>query len=219
MVKLAFVGAENPGEDIDYPIIPVLKIRYKEFPKDKLSGALVFTSKRGIIGLKINKVELKSDKIFCIGERTRDYLMKLYGLTCKIPENEDSESLSDLIISSGVKEVNLITSNEYSRDMVKKLMENKVNVKITIIYESLKNENISFEHFEKYDSLLFGSSKSFIYTLEILGDVELKKRSLYAIGKPTRNTMVSYGFEPVETFSKPNIREIISSIIATRNHT
>ncbi len=214
MVKLAYVGAEYPDDHTDYPIIPVLKIHYKPIPFNEIKGTLVFTSKRGIIGLRMNNVKLTTESIFCIGDRTKEYLTKLYGLTCRTPEREDSESLSNLIISSGIKEVTLITSNDYSKNLVRKLQENNINVKITIVYESSRNLEIGPKDFEGYDSLLFGSSKSFIYTLEILGEMELRNRTLYAIGEPTKKTMTSHGFMPIQTFSKPNIREIISSILS-----
>jgi len=212
MVKAAYVGAEDEEIKRDYTIIPILRIRYNVIDIKKMEGNFAFTSKRGIISLKLNGISLKPIELYCIGKATKNNLFKYYGFTCKVPEIEDSLHLAELIINDGVKNITLVTSNQYSREMIKKLDENGIHVNIVEAYEISKNENINPQEFCNYDSLLFGSSKSFLFTLELMGLDKLKNKKIYAIGGPTARTMEAYGLKPLMTFASPDIRKAMEFI-------
>lgn len=213
MTKVAYVGADDEGLRNYYSIIPILKIKYKLLELKKIEGNLAFTSKRGIVSLKLNNVSLKPCKVYCIGNATKDALKRYYGFECKVPEKEDSLNLADLIIKEGIRRLTLVTSNQYSRDMLQKLVDNEIEVRIIEAYEIAKNENIDPEEFSNYDALLFGSSKSFLFSVELIGLDKLKEKKIYAIGQPTARTIETHGLKPLKTFDSPDIRKSMDFII------
>ena len=213
--KIAYVGA--PLEmDIDGVIqVPVLRIVYRDISDvRKIQDPLVLTSKRGVIALKMSKVNLGEEAAYCIGKQTADYLEKLYSRKCNVPEQQDTEGLAELLIRSE-KAVHIVGSDQLSEKFIKQLREAGVSVKITIAYEIRENEEVDFSPLREVKRVLFGSSKSFRISLERSMKL-LKGKELYAIGRPTGETMKEMGYQPTGTFDDPDIVKILGKLSAKR---
>ncbi len=211
MNEIVYIGAD-PGFRMDgVSFVSVLAIKYTDLTSmGEVRRNIVFTSKRGVIALKMSHVEIKSDKIYCIGQVTSRYLNEIYGRTCIIPKRENSEGLAELLCENE-KEVHIIASDHVSPKLVSKLRECGVEVLMTTAYELLENRDVDYSPIKESRSILVGSSRSFEIIMEKDSSL-IKGKDLYAIGEPTRKTMERYGVEPKATFGTPNIRNILSKI-------
>jgi uroporphyrinogen-III synthase len=202
--------------DIDGVIqVPVLRIVYRDISGvRKIQDALVLTSKRGVIALKMSKINLGEELAYCIGKQTADYLERLYSRKCNVPGRQDTYGLAELLIRSE-KSVHIVGSDQLSEKFIRQLREAGVGVKITVAYEIRENEEVDFSPLKEVKRVLFGSSKSFRISLERSMKL-LKGKELYAIGRPTGETMKEMGYEPTGTFDDPDIVKILRELSAKR---
>ena len=214
-VSVAYVGAPLEDEIRGVVQIPVLKIVYLDLTGlKKIDGACVFTSKRGIVSLKMSNVSIKSNRIYCIGEQTAAHLQTLYSLTCQVPKVQNSDCLAEMLISKE-KSIRIISSDQISEKFLKKLRANDISVRHTVAYRIEENVDADYHLLEGAKRILIGSSRSF----EILNKNAkgtLKGKKLYAIGKPTEETMISLGFSPTECFESPDIESVLALLITKR---
>lgn len=213
--KVAYVGA--PLEmNIDGVIqIPVLKIVYRDISGiGKIQDALVLTSKRGVIALKMSKITLGEKGAYCIGKQTADYLERLYSKECNVPRQQNTTGLAELLIGSE-RSVHIVGSDHLSENFIRELKDAGINVKITVAYEIRENEEVDLRLLKNVKRILFGSSKSF-RILQGQAREMLVEKELYAIGKPTEETMKEMGYEPRETFDVPDIAGILRQLSAKR---
>jgi len=209
------VGAplENPPEGIIE--IPVLKIEYLDISNiKKVSDTLVLTSKRGVISLRMSNISIKSEKIYCIGERTSDYLRRLYSLECEVPEEQNSTGLADLI-AEREKKVMIVGSDHIPQTLLERLASRGVEVKRTVAYRIKENEDADYGELEKVDKILVGSSGSFEILMKRAGGL-IKAKKVYAIGKSTLKTMNDMKFVPAGYFKEPNIENILGQLITEK---
>lgn len=213
--NIAYAGAPLDLEIEHVTEIPVLKIDYLDLHgMENMQGVLVFTSKRGIISLKRSGISLEGSRIYCIGGQTAQYLQNLYSLKCKIPKVQNTTGLAELLIAEE-ESVNIIGSDQVSKDFIERLKSSGLNVHHTITYRVVENADANYDVLSTVSGILVGSSKSF----EILhrnAKGMLNGKKLYAIGKPTENTMLSLGYRPTECFDTPDIAEILRSLITER---
>ncbi len=215
MDEIVYVGAplENPIENVKS--LDVLRITYNYFPSLKeIKKDVVFTSKRGIISLKMNGTKLKSKRAFSIGHITSEYLKKIYGMDSIFPSEENSDGLADLLISYN-GDYSLITSDSVSNKMLKKLENNNIKYELIIAYRIEENVDADYSVINFNKTLLIGSSKSFEILLKNAGDLLLSKK-IYAIGKPTYERIMESGYKPVKFFESPDIRKIVNQILTER---
>ena len=213
--SVAYVGAPLEKEIREVVQIPVLKIVYLDLTESKkIDGACVFTSKRGIVSLKMSNVSINSNRIYCIGERTATQLQKLYSLTCQVPRIQSTDGLAEILIPKE-KSVTIISSDQISEKFLKKLKANDISVRHTVAYRIEENVDVDYHLLDGAKRILIGSSRSF----EILNKNArgiLKGKKLYAIGKPTEETMISLGFRPTERFDSPDIESVLALLITKR---
>lgn len=213
--KVAYVGAPLDKEPEGVVQIPVLRIVYRDLSDIKsVDGPIVFTSKRGITSLKMSNVSIKSSRIYCIGRQTSDYLEKLYSKDCEVPEIQDSSGLADLLVGSEGS-VNIIGSDQVSKKLLVKLQESGVRVKQTIAYRIEENESVNYGPLRDVKEILVGSSRSFEILIKNAESL-INSKELYAIGKPTEETMKRMGYIPTETFEIPDIKDILSKLATKR---
>lgn len=215
MDEIVYVGAplENPIENVKS--LDVLRITYNYFPYLKeIKKDVVFTSKRGIISLKMSGTKLKSKRAFSIGHITSEYLKKIYGMDSILPSKENSDGLADLLISYN-GDYSLIASDSVSNKMLKKLENNNIKYELVIAYRIEENVDADYSVINFNKTLLIGSSKSFEILLKNAGDLLLSKK-IYAIGKPTYEKITESGYKPVKFFESPDIRKIVNQILTER---
>ncbi|MGC8546426.1 MAG: uroporphyrinogen-III synthase [Thermoplasmata archaeon] len=215
MDEIVYVGAplENPIENVKS--LDVLRITYNYFPSlREIKKDVVFTSKRGIISLKMNGTKLKSKRAFSIGHITSEYLKKIYGMDSIFPSEENSDGLADLLISYN-GDYSLITSDSVSNKMLKKLDYNNIKYELIIAYRIEENVDADYSVINFSKTLLIGSSKSFEILLKNAGDLLFSKK-IYAIGKPTYERIIKSGYKPVKFFESPDIRKIVNQILTER---
>jgi uroporphyrinogen-III synthase len=212
--NIAYVGAPLDREVKGVEQLPVLKIVYQDLSGlSEIEGVLVFTSKRGIISLRMSNVSIRSNRIYCIGEQTAHYLKKIFSLDCKVPQEQNTEGLAALMIGTE-KSVTIVGSDNISRKFIDKIKENGIKVKHIIAYKIEENTSVDYGILDRTGVLLVGSSKSFELLHRRLGE-KLKGKSIYAIGKPTAKKIRFFGYEPKEVFDTPNIETIVT-ILATK---
>lgn len=211
MVKVAYVGAplEKPIQGVVE--INVLKIIYIDLtPLRKIEAPLALTSKRGVISLKLSNVEVRSPNVYCIGERTGNYLRRLYGLKCLIPTKQDSNGLAELLITRE-KEVRIVSSDSISKGFLKILRRGGISYKVTTAYKIVENEDVDYSLLSQVNKVLVGSSKSFRILLKNASQA-LNGKEVYAIGSPTYNEMILRDFRPAGYFDKPDIEKILAEL-------
>jgi uroporphyrinogen-III synthase len=213
--KVAYVGAPLEFETKGVVQIPVLEIVYQDLSGLKtIEGAVIFTSKRGILSLKKSNVDIDSNMIYCIGAQTSDYLANLYSLQCKVPKIQNSEGLAKLLIGSE-SVISLVASDQISKTFLDKMKANRIDVHHVVAYRAEENREADYQQLQDVNRILFGSSRSF----EILyrnAERFLKGRELFAIGQPTEATMNSLGYSAKECFRTPDIRSILMSLTTKR---
>ncbi|MGC8655525.1 MAG: uroporphyrinogen-III synthase [Thermoplasmata archaeon] len=215
MDEIVYVGAplENPIENVKS--LDVLRITYNYFPSlREIKKDVVFTSKRGIISLKMNGTKLKSKRAFSIGHITSEYLKKIYGMDSIFPSEENSDGFADLLISYN-GDYSLITSDSVSNKMLKKLDYNNIKYELIIAYRIEENVDADYSVINFSKTLLIGSSKSFEILLKNAGDLLFSKK-IYAIGKPTYERIIESCYKPVKFFESPDIRKIVNQILTER---
>ncbi len=213
--KVAYVGA--PLEmDIEGVIqVPVLRIVYRDISgMRKIQDPLVLTSKRGVIAMKMSKINLGEKAAYCIGKQTAEYLERLYSRKCNVPDQQNTEGLAELLTRSE-KSVHIVGSDQLSEKFIQHLKDAGVSVKITVAYEIRENEEVDFSPLMEAKRILFGSSKSFRISQGRAMKL-LKGKELYAIGRPTGETMKDMGYEPRGTFDDPDIVKILRQLSAKR---
>jgi uroporphyrinogen-III synthase len=213
--RIAYVGAplENPPEGIME--IPVLKIEFLDISRiKKISDILVLTSKRGVISLRMSNISIKSERIYCIGKRTSEYLQKLYSLKCEIPEEQNSTGLADLI-EKRERKVMIVGSDHIPQTLLETLASRGVEVKRIVAYRIEEKEDADYGKLEKADKILVGSPGSFEILMKKAGGL-IKGKKVYAIGKPTLKKMTEMKFEPAGYFKEPNIENILSQLITEK---
>lgn len=213
--KIAYVGAPLGFEMEGVVQIPVLRIDYQDLSKmNNIGGVVVFTSKRGIISLKKSNVSIRCDRAYCIGEQTSRYLKEIYSIDCIVPAVQTTEGLAELLIGSETS-VNVVASDHIDRKFIERMESRGIDVKYIVSYKISENKAADYEPLRDSDKVLFGSSKSF----EILyrnGASLLDGKEIYAIGKPTEETIMRHGYGVAESFETPNIRAILSKLITKR---
>lgn len=213
--EIAYVGAPLDFK-IDRVIsVPVLNIVYHDLHGlDDLHGVLVFTSKRGIVSLKKSGVSIEGTRIYCIGSQTAQYLHDLYSMECIVPGIQSTEGLADLL-TGRERSVHIIGSDQTSKHFIDKLKSSGVDVKNTIAYRIEENSNIDYEVLKTVRKILVGSSKSFEVIHRNAGNM-IRNMELYAIGKPTENAMISFGYQSKGCFETPDIRVILRRLLTKR---
>ncbi len=212
---MAYVGAPLDGEVEGVLQVPILRIMFNDLSNIRiLDGPIVFTSKRGIASLRVSNVSIESPRIYCIGERTSEFLKRVYSLDCAVPDIQSTDGLAELLIG---KEdyVTVVGSDKVSKNFLERLKSSGVEMKLITAYSIEGNENIDYDTLRNVRRILFGSSKSF----EILhknAERVLSGKELYAIGRPTSETMLHLGYKPVETFESPNIERILTGMLTKR---
>lgn len=213
--EVAYVGAPLDGEVEGVLQVPILRIMFNDLSNIRiLDGPIVFTSKRGIASLRVSNVSIESPRIYCIGERTSEFLKRVYSLDCAVPDIQSTDGLAELLIG---KEdyVTVVGSDKVSKNFLERLKSSGVEMKLITAYSIEGNENIDYDTLRNVRRILFGSSKSF----EILhknAERVLSGKELYAIGRPTSETMLHLGYKPVETFESPNIERILTGMLTKR---
>lgn len=213
--RVAYIGGPLDDKIEGIVELPVLKIVYVDVSDLKrIEDTLVLTSKRGVVSLKMSNVAIKSQRIYCIGERTSEYVRKLYSLGCEFPDNQTSIGLGDLLISRE-KKVRIVGSDQVSQNLVRKLRSNGIEVDETVAYRIEENNDVDYTPLEKVQKILIGSSKSFEILVKNARSL-IEGKEMYAIGKPTFETMKSMKFKPAGYFKTPNISHILSKIVSER---
>ncbi len=212
---MAYVGAPLDREPEGILQVPILRIVFNDLSSLRtLDGPIVFTSKRGIVSLRLSNVSIKSSRIYCIGKRTSEFLNKIYSLDCTVPEVQNTDGLTDLLVGKETS-VTVISSNKVSKNFLEKLKRRGVKTNLITSYRIEENDSINYDALKNVKRILFGSSKSF----EIFhknAEKELSGKELYAIGRPTSDSMLSHGYKPVETFESPNIERILMGLLTKR---
>jgi uroporphyrinogen-III synthase len=215
MAEILYVGAPLESSIENVRSLDVLKITYNYLPYlREIKRDVVFTSKRGIISLKMNGTRLKSKRAFSIGHITAEYLKKIYGMESIFPSEENSDGLADLLISYN-GDYSLITSDSVSNKMLKKLENNNIKYELVIVYKIEENIDADYSIINSHENLLIGSSKSFEILLKRVDDL-LQSKKIYAIGKPTYERIIEAGYKPVKFFESPDIRKIVNQILTER---
>ncbi len=215
MNEIVYVGAPLEKQIENVKSLDVLRITYYHLPHlREITKDVVFTSKRGIISLKMNRTRVKSKRAFTIGHITSEYLKTIYGIDSLFPEEENSEGLAEMLISYN-GDYSLVTSDSVSNKMLKKLKMNNVRFETITVYKIEENNNADYSMINSNQNLLIGSSKSFEILVRNAGGM-LKSKKIYAIGKPTYEKIIEYGYEPVKFFNNPDIRKIVSQILTER---
>lgn len=212
MGKVAYVGAPLDDAIENVVEINVLRILYRDvsFLK-KIEEPLILTSKRGIIALKLSNVRINSPKVYCIGQKTAEYLRKLYGLKGIVPTQQDSEGLADLFVSkerSGI----IVSSDKVSSQLLKTVEKTGLNIRLVTAYSVEENEEVDYSPLSEVGKILVGSSNSFKILIARQRDV-LSQKEVYAIGIPTYRSMIKAGFDPAGYFKDPNIKNIVSFLV------
>ncbi|MCL5873867.1 MAG: uroporphyrinogen-III synthase [Candidatus Thermoplasmatota archaeon] len=213
--RVAYVGAPLEFEIGGVIQIPVLRISYQDLSTvGSIDGTVVFTSKRGIISLKKSNVSLKCDRIYCIGTQTSHYLKDLYSMDCTVPTLQTTEGLAEMLIGSETS-INLVASDLVDDAFLARLKSNGIGVRHIVSYRIEENREADYRPLHEADRILVGSSKSF----EILHENEgklLNGKELYAVGRPTEETMNRLGYGVTERFDTPNIRVILNKLSTKR---
>lgn len=213
--RVAYAGAPLESQMPEVLQIPVLRVVYEDLSSLKeLSGVLAFTSKRGVVSLKMSNVSIRSDSVYCIGSKTSESLASLYSLSCKVPQVQNTDGLADLLIGSE-KSISLISSDQVSIRFLERLRESGMDVHRIIAYRLEENDEVDFSRMRDVKRILFGSSRAF----EIVrknAESFLAGIELYAIGQPTEDTMKKFGYVPVESFYSPDIRAILHRLLTKR---
>jgi len=215
MDKVVYIGAPLDYELEGVYSLDVLKIVYLLLPDLKeIRNDVVFTSKRGVIALKMNGTSLKARRVFTIGRITSDYVKRLYGLDSIFPADENSIGLARILIDNR-GDYTITSSNLVSKKLVEELEENRIRYKIVNVYRIEENKNADYSILENAENLLIGSSKSF-EILYLRASEKLTNKRIFAIGKPTYDTIIHYGYVPERYYEHPDIRLIVNEIVTQR---
>ncbi len=213
--KVAYVGAPLDF-DLDFVVqVPVLRIVYMDLSGLRsVGGAIVFTSKRGVISLQMSGVKITGAQIYCIGHKTSEYLSNIYSKKCIVPGKENTDGLSELLLGRE-KSVTIVGSDKVSRKFISKLKEGGVDVRHIVAYKIEENGEVDYSPLATADDILIGSSWSF-EILDKNASSFIKGKRLYAIGEPTSITMERLGYVSSAVFTSPDIREILQKLITKR---
>jgi len=210
--RVAYVGAPLSKVPGGVTTVPVLKIVYRDVSSVKsIETSLALTSKRAVISLKMSGVRISGARIYCIGEETSKYLKNLYSLECIVPDTQDSQGLAR-IIAGNEKEITVVGSNMISDNLLSTLRDNGIRVNVVAAYEIVENPDARYEDLGSVTKILVGSSHSF----EILyrrAAKYIEGKRIYAIGRPTFNTISKSGLVPAGFFERPSIWEILVAMV------
>ncbi|MGC8645132.1 MAG: uroporphyrinogen-III synthase [Thermoplasmata archaeon] len=213
MGNVAYVGAPLSSVPPGVIVVPVLRIVYRDISHlRKIRIPLALTSKRAVISMKMSGISIATSRIYCIGEETSRYLRKLYSLECIVPETQDSNGLAE-IISGRESEVTIIGSNMVSRTLLSALQSRGINVDVVTGYEIKENPDARYEDLLDVEKILVGSSYSFEILFTRARNLIVGKR-IYAIGRPTYETISKMSFSPAGYFERPSINEILLALLS-----
>lgn len=206
--KIAYVGAPLERKVSGVQEIPVLRIVYLDLSGlKKITGPVAFTSKRGVISLKMSGVSITGNRVYCIGEKTSNYLKELYHLGCDVPNIQNTKGLSSLLISKE-KKVTLVGSDKTSKGLLNDLRDHGIAFDFVTAYRIEENEDADYSQLKFVDKILVGSSFSAEILVKRAGKM-LSGREIYAIGNPTGEKLNEMNVKVKETFEAPSIENIL----------
>ncbi|MDP2088892.1 MAG: uroporphyrinogen-III synthase [Flavobacteriaceae bacterium] len=198
---------------LKYPLILIdedfVKIEFVEIQKEDIkycSSTVIFTSQNAVKSLldDLEKSELCFEKIFCVGEKTKQYLEKN---NFEVTHFEHySKNLADYIVNQ--KEINEVTffcGNSRLDELPNTLKTNHIKVNEVVVYKTVLNQ---IPITNTFDGILFFSPSGVQSYLMAKNSVKPKA---FCIGTTTALSASNY-FNEIVVVDNPTIEDVIHKV-------
>ncbi|MDP3353587.1 MAG: uroporphyrinogen-III synthase [Flavobacteriaceae bacterium] len=198
---------------LKYPLTLIdedfVKIENIEISKETFSccpSTVIFTSQNAVKSLLKNfeRSELCFEKIYCVGEKTKQYLEKN---NFKVANFElYSKNLADYIINQkDIKEVTFFCGNSRLDELPNKLNAHHIKVNEVVVYKTILNQ---IQVNDSIDGILFFSPSGVQSYLLAKNSVKPKA---FCIGTTTALSASNY-FEEIVVVDNPTIEDVIHKV-------
>lgn len=188
----------------DFVTVEFVKINKEEFKRG--SSSVIFTSQNAVKSLLRNydRKELNFEKIFCVGEKTKQYLEKNNFEVAHF-EHYSKNLASYIVNQKDIEEVTFFCGNNRLDELPDYLNKNQIKVHEVVVYNTILNQ---IQISDTIDGILFYSPSG--VQSYLLANNSLKPKA-FCIGSTTANSASNY-FKEVVVVEKPTIEAVIHKV-------
>ncbi len=184
-----------------------IKTKKIDFVVNSLNEYVIFTSKNAVKSVLKNSVEsqVKDKKIFCVGQKTKQFLEKNHYL---VQENADYASDLGLIIKEkyATHSFTFFSGNFRRNTLPDLLNDNFIKWNEEVVYETTLNPK---KITENIDGILFFSPSAIeSYLIEN----KIENKMCFCIGTTTANALENKT-KNIEIASQPTVESVIKQVI------
>jgi len=198
--------SENLGNHFSYDFVEVIRIEFLKIEAFDLEDkSIIFTSLNAVRSLFQNQFKIKNNKIYCVGEKSANFL-KSKGLSVsRIEKNADE--LANFIIENCKNDKFVHFAGDLSLDILnEKLRTNGIFYQKEIIYKTiLLNPKME----ENYDALVFFSPSG---VRSFAQRNSLENKILFSIGKTTEKELQKFTKQEIFTSGENNLQDLLKLI-------
>ncbi len=175
-----------------------------------LSATIVFTSMNAVEAVADFLFDEQPDwKIYCIGNTTRDLVIKYFGEASLASTAHNALDLAELIIDDyNTDEVIFFCGDQRRDELPNKLRENDIDVNEIMVYQTIK---VPHKIKKDYKGILFFSPsavESFFSVNKIPAEV-----ILFAIGSTTAKEILKYASNKIMIAESPGKEELLGQMM------